>query len=897
MDAEADVFFFEDVGAVNGGDGVGVEKRGGVAHAAGFEEGQLFEVGLLEVGDVDAGVEFEAGDEVLRLQASAGGVGEFFAESGEVLPRDAEAGGHVVAAERSEQIGAVAEGLDEGEAVDAASAAVAGAGLVESDDDGGAVVFAAEAGGDDADDAGVPAFTADDHGAVAGRVEMFFEIGEGGFENVLFEVLALAVAGVEFLREAAGFGGIFGEEEVQGGFGGVEASGGVEARTEAEADFGGGDGRDDGGDVHEGAEALPFGVAETGQAMADYDTVLTAQRGEVADGAHGGEVEEFAQVGVSAAGDFLDAVAKFEDEGGGAEVGVAAEGLGVDQGGARCGAVFRFVVIDDDEVDAAGREPGGFLVRTGPAVERDNKGGLPGGEDAVESVAAQAVAFGLAEREEPTGLESERGKEAVEDGEGGDAIDVIVAVEDDIFAAFDGEGDPAGGGFKSGRSQRIRQRGEARVEEVVGLAGVGEGARGKQGGEQGGDTEFAGQFACDGGIGGIPRFPARRQHKWILRSAGGGGNAKGFARRRRAVYASRCMGKAKQPAKRKAAKRGGPRGPEFSGKARFLVTGGAGFIGSVLVGALNCWHGTDRIVVVDELGTDEKWRNLSPLRFEEFVEADEFYDGLAEKAGAFGNFTHVFHLGACSSTTERDADYLLRNNFGCTRQLAEWALARGSRFVYASSAATYGDGAAGMDDRSEDLAAWRPLNAYGYSKQLFDLHAQREGYLPGVVGLKYFNIFGPNEEHKGEMRSVVSKAWRQIEETGQVKLFKSYHADYPDGGQRRDFLYVKDAVAMTLHLAAAKKAGGLFNIGSGVAHTWLELVHPIFEAMGREPRIDFIEMPEALRAQYQYFTQADIVKLRSTGYSGGVTPLPEAVKDYVSRYLLPRKHFGDGAGD
>ena len=147
------------------------------------------------------------------------------------------------------------------------------------------------------------------------------------------------------------------------------------------------------------------------------------------------------------------------------------------------------------------------------------------------------------------------------------------------------------------------------------------------------------------------------------------------------------------------------------------------------------------------------------------------------------------------------------------------------------------------------------------------------------------------------MRSVVSKAWRQIEETGQVKLFKSYHADYPDGGQRRDFLYVKDAVAMTLHLAAAKKAGGLFNIGSGVAHTWLELVHPIFEAMGREPRIDFIEMPEALRAQYQYFTQADIVKLRSTGYSGGVTPLPEAVKDYVSRYLLPRKHFGDGAGD
>jgi ADP-L-glycero-D-manno-heptose 6-epimerase len=202
-----------------------------------------------------------------------------------------------------------------------------------------------------------------------------------------------------------------------------------------------------------------------------------------------------------------------------------------------------------------------------------------------------------------------------------------------------------------------------------------------------------------------------------------------------------------------------------------------------------------------------------------------------------------------------------------------------------------------MDDKSADLAAWRPLNAYGYSKQLFDVHAQREGFLPRVVGLKYFNIFGPNEEHKEDMRSVVSKAWRQIEDTGQVKLFKSYHPDYPDGGQKRDFLYVKDAVAMTLHLAATKQAGGLYNIGSGKAHTWLELVNPIFEAMGREPCVEFIDMPESLRAQYQYFTQADISKLRSTGYTGGVRPLPEAVKDYVSHYLLPRKHFGDGAVD
>ncbi|MBU3666644.1 MAG: ADP-glyceromanno-heptose 6-epimerase [Chthoniobacterales bacterium] len=357
------------------------------------------------------------------------------------------------------------------------------------------------------------------------------------------------------------------------------------------------------------------------------------------------------------------------------------------------------------------------------------------------------------------------------------------------------------------------------------------------------------------------------------------------------------MGVSKQTRGKKTSRSGAAGAEAFNSKSRFLVTGGAGFIGSVLVGMLNRRHGTDRVVVVDQLGTDDKWRNLAPLRFEEFVDADEFYDRLDRKAGSFGDFTHVFHLGACSSTTERDADYLLRNNFGCTRQLAGWALKRGARFVYASSAATYGDGGAGMDDKSERLGDFRPLNAYGYSKQLFDLHARREGYLPRIVGLKYFNVFGPNEEHKGDMRSVVSKAWRQIEETGQVKLFKSYHPDYPDGGQKRDFLYVKDAVSMTLHLAATKKAGGLYNIGSGRAHTWLELVHPIFEAMGREARIEFVDMPETLRSQYQYFTQADITKLESTGYKDAVTPLAEAVKEYVSCYLLPRKHFGDGAGD
>lgn len=410
---------------------------------------------MLEVGDVDAGVEFEAGDEVLWLQAASGGGGEFFAEVGEVGARDAQAGGHVVSAEGSEQLGAIAEGFDEGERIDAASATMSFAGLVETNDDGRAVVFAAEAGGDDANNAGMPSVAADDDGAIAGGVEILRQFGKGGGQNLLFKVLAFAVAGVEFPCDAAGFGRVFREEKLEGGFGGVESAGGIEAGAEAEADFGGGDGRQDGGNLHEGAESFPFGVAEAGESVADDDPVFSAQRGEVADGAKSGEVEEVAQIGLAVSGDFLDAVAEFEDEGGGAEVGVAAEGLGVDQRGAGGSAGFWFVVVDNDEIHAARGEPGGFLVRAGAAVEGDDKGGLAFGKDAVESVAAESVTFRFAQREEPAGFESERGEEAVEDGQRGDPVDVVVAVEDDIFAAFDGLREAAGGLFQSGRSQRI----------------------------------------------------------------------------------------------------------------------------------------------------------------------------------------------------------------------------------------------------------------------------------------------------------------------------------------------------------------------------------------------------------------------------------------------------------
>jgi ADP-L-glycero-D-manno-heptose 6-epimerase len=343
------------------------------------------------------------------------------------------------------------------------------------------------------------------------------------------------------------------------------------------------------------------------------------------------------------------------------------------------------------------------------------------------------------------------------------------------------------------------------------------------------------------------------------------------------------------------------------GQGRILVTGGAGFIGSALVWALN-QRGQANIVITDFLEPNKRWkdvvpldggregkrRNLAPLKFADFVEADVFRARLQAEPGAFGPFDTVFHLGACSSTTERNEHYLLDNNFAYTRDLADWALTQEARFIYASSGATYGDGAAGMDDEDDHLGRLRPLNAYGRSKQLFDLHAQREGLLSRIVGLKYFNVFGPNEDHKGDMRSLVNKAYQQILDTGKVRLFKSYRPEFKDGEQRRDFLYVKDAVEMTLHFVErAPSAAGLYNIGSGQANTWLALTAAIFAALGRSPAIEFIEMPEGLRDKYQYFTQADITKLRRTGYTPPIRPLNEAVLDYVQNHLVPGKRLGE----
>jgi ADP-L-glycero-D-manno-heptose 6-epimerase len=326
---------------------------------------------------------------------------------------------------------------------------------------------------------------------------------------------------------------------------------------------------------------------------------------------------------------------------------------------------------------------------------------------------------------------------------------------------------------------------------------------------------------------------------------------------------------------------------------RILVTGGAGFIGSALIHSLN-QRGATNILVTDFLGQDEKWKNLVPLKFDDYIEADAFRRKMQESPETLGKFSSVFHLGACSATTEKNAAYLADNNYEFTKELAEWTLEQKGRFIYASSAATYGDGAQGMDDRRTDLSALRPLNMYGYSKHLFDLHAQRRGWLEHIVGVKYFNVFGPNEDHKADMRSLVNKAYQQILTTGRVQLFKSHKPEYKDGEQMRDFLYVKDAVEMTIHFADhAPKAGGLYNLGSGEANTWLTLARAIFAALGREPVIDFIDMPEILRGKYQYYTRADIAKIRATGYARAMTPLAEAVRDYVQGYLATGKKLGD----
>ena len=324
----------------------------------------------------------------------------------------------------------------------------------------------------------------------------------------------------------------------------------------------------------------------------------------------------------------------------------------------------------------------------------------------------------------------------------------------------------------------------------------------------------------------------------------------------------------------------------------FIVTGGSGLIGSAVLWKLN-QAGIDDVLVVDHLGNSDKWKNLAPLRFSDYLEKGDFREKM--RAGAFdaAKIEGFLHLGACSSTTERDASYLIDNNFKYTCEVAEFCVRHNIRLVYASSCATYGDGSQGYDDDDATIEKLRPMNMYGYSKQLFDLWAKRRGLLNSIAGCKFSNVYGPNERHKGEMRSVVLRSFEQITANGKMKLFKSYRQEYADGEQLRDFLYVKDAVDMVMFLFGTPKANGLFNIGSGKPESWNQLARAAFAALERPENIEYIEMPETLRDRYQYYTCAKTDKLRSFGYDKPVTSLEDSVKDCIRNYFSPDKHLGD----
>ena len=324
----------------------------------------------------------------------------------------------------------------------------------------------------------------------------------------------------------------------------------------------------------------------------------------------------------------------------------------------------------------------------------------------------------------------------------------------------------------------------------------------------------------------------------------------------------------------------------------YIVTGASGLIGSALVWALN-QRGIEDILAVDHLGTSEKWKNLRALRFSDYLEKDAFRKLLLENKLDTSGIKAILHMGACSSTTEKDASYLVDNNFEYTKELAGFAAQNSIRFLYASSSATYGDGTNGFVDDENSLEKLRPLNMYGYSKQLFDLWAKREGLLGKIAGLKFTNVFGPNEYHKADMRSVVVKSFEQVRDSEKIKLFKSGRPEYKNGEQMRDFLYVKDAVEMVFFIMDNKNVNGIFNIGSGRAETWNSLANAVFAAMGKTPVVEYVEMPDHLKDKYQYYTKAEMGKLQNSGYTKECRPLADAVADYVKNYLIAGRHLGD----
>jgi len=320
----------------------------------------------------------------------------------------------------------------------------------------------------------------------------------------------------------------------------------------------------------------------------------------------------------------------------------------------------------------------------------------------------------------------------------------------------------------------------------------------------------------------------------------------------------------------------------------YVVTGGAGFIGSNMLAALE-ERGGHELVVVDRLRDGNKWRNIAKREVTDVVTPEHVFDFLESHKR---KVEAIIHMGAISATTERDADKIVTNNFNLSIALYKWCTVNGVRFLYASSAATYGDGANGFEDSfsPEALSLLRPLNAYGWSKHLFDRRvarqiAQGRKTPPQWAGFKFFNVYGPNEYHKGGQASVVSQVYPHAANDTHFNLFRSHNPEYPDGGQMRDFVWVGDVVDVMLWFLDNPSVSGLYNLGTGKARTFLDLASSVYRALGKEPNIRFVDTPVEIRDKYQYFTQADMTRLRKAGYDKPFTPLEEGVRQYVQDYL------------
>ncbi len=328
-----------------------------------------------------------------------------------------------------------------------------------------------------------------------------------------------------------------------------------------------------------------------------------------------------------------------------------------------------------------------------------------------------------------------------------------------------------------------------------------------------------------------------------------------------------------------------------------IITGAAGFIGSILAQHLSR-NGKRDLLLVDKFTKPAKWKNLVGMNFSDIIDRDIFIDHL-EKGTLLANknispkdIELVIHMGACTDTTEFNMDYLMVQNYEYSKRLCSWCLGNGVRFIYASSAAVYGDGAMGFSDRDELTFDLKPLNPYGFSKLLFDKWVINNGHNKSVVGLRFFNVFGPNEYHKGKMSSIIYRTLPMAKKEGVIKLFKSYIKEIENGNQKRDFIYVKDIIKVVDFFISNKNASGIFNLGTGKARSFNDLAVSVLKALDKKVVVEYFDMPDEMRDKYQYFTEADDKKLLAAGYNGGFTPLEDAVTDYVKNHLMmPNQYY------